>query len=99
MRPILLTAVIFSCGGAQMSNGTGPMVSGQPLSEHAGTRLKHMWHTASDGTVTPAGWYDSTLKTHCEFQGVFGVELCVPDDVYTLTQHQWGDLYSTSNAQ
>lgn len=85
-------------GGAGGNSGGSIPVAAGPRVETSGARLKKIWLAANDNSVIPAGYYDATLKTRCSFQQVsYGVELCVPEDVYTLTADDWGNLYSTSN--
>jgi hypothetical protein len=101
-------AVLLACGGtASDPGGTGVSTNSSPLNEQAGSRLHRAWFKATDGTVAPHGWYDTTLKTRCDFVPVDGFSMCVPEDVYTLTYAQWGEsltfatqqLYSTSDCK
>ncbi len=106
-RAIILTALLAGCGGSADLQGQtgsgggagGPLpTSAGPKSEMTGARLRKVWFNANDSTVTAAGLYDTALKTRCTFQPVGGVsQLCVPDDIYTLSNDDWEDLYKTNN--
>jgi hypothetical protein len=107
-RALPLIAVLMACGGtASDPGGMGVSTNSSPLNEQAGSRLRRAWFKASDGTVAPHGWYDTTLKTRCDFVPMLGFSACVPEDVYTLTYAQWGQsltfatqqLYSTSDCK
>jgi hypothetical protein len=98
----------MACGGtASDPSGMGVSTNSSPLNEQAGSRLRRAWFKASDGTVSPRGWYDTTLKTRCDFVPLGGFSACVPEDVYTFTYAEWGEsltfatqqLYSTSDCK
>jgi hypothetical protein len=108
MALTLAAALAMSCGGTadpstNGTNGTTATGGNLPTSaiargEQSGSRLKKVWHAANDNSVTPAGYYDTALKTRCQFTQVAGAtELCMPEDVYTLTYRDWNNLYASNN--
>ncbi len=96
-RALTLMLWLAACGGGT-AGPMGVMQSSAPKSEQLGSRLRHMWHTANDGSVIPAGYFDKGLNTRCDFQTVApDVELCIPSGVTTLTYDEWNNLYSGSS--
>ena len=104
---VLAVSGAAGCGGAAdpQPTGTAGNIAGgnlptsvAPKNEMSGTRLKRVWLSGSDNSVTPAGYYDTALKTRCSFQPVAGAGmLCVPEDVYTLSDDDWANLYKSNN--